>query len=162
MPEQGSTTLLRGFQVSVAALNAFPVANNVDETFGTPPFYNRHPDRDPISKLLLAKIARFDQKADKAKFRVIMPSVEGDTATTAYVTYAWVSVEVHREVNLDHNLPAEPPKGFQELRSEILSFGDKVAAKERIVDDGKMGVYLVFTYNIRGMCGPLLESHQCT
>jgi hypothetical protein len=145
-------------------LDAFLVANNVDETFGTPPFYKDHPDHDPISELLLAKIARFDEKADKTNFRVIMPSVEGDDiATTAYVTYAWVSVEVHREVKLEHNhLPAEPPKGFEELRSEILAFGDKVAAEERIVDDGKMGVYLVFTYDLRGMCGPLLESHQCT
>jgi hypothetical protein len=114
MPEQGSTTLLRGFQVSVAVLDAFLVANNVDETYGTPPFYKDHPDHDPISKLLLAKIARFDEKADKTKFRVILPSVEGDDiATTAYVTYAWVSVEVHREVNMDLNLPAEPQKGLR-------------------------------------------------
>ncbi|KAK4043379.1 hypothetical protein C8A01DRAFT_13083 [Parachaetomium inaequale] len=163
MPEQGSTTLLRGFQVSVAVLDAFLAANKVDETFGTPPFYKDHPDHDPISKLLLAKIARFDEKADKTKFRVILPSVEGDDiATTAYVTCAWVSVKVHREVKLVHNLPAELPKGFEELRYEILAFGDKVAAEERIVDDGEMGVYLVVTYDIRGMCGPLLESHPCT
>src|SRR5690349_1763323 len=42
----GSTTLVRGFKVSVATLDAFLAANNVYETYGTPPFYGRHPDKD--------------------------------------------------------------------------------------------------------------------
>ncbi|AEO60426.1 hypothetical protein MYCTH_2309624 [Thermothelomyces thermophilus ATCC 42464] len=151
----GSTTLLRGFKVSVAVLDAFLAANKVDETYGTPPFYKDHPDRDPISKLLFSKIARFDENADKNKFRVVIPSVESrDIATTAYVTYAWASVVAHREVDLEHDLPAELPKGFEELRSEILSFSDKVEAKDRIADDGKIGVYLVVTYGLRGHRGP--------
>lgn len=146
-----SATLLYGFKVSVAALDAFLAANNVDETFGTPP-YLEHPDHDPVSKFLLAKMARFDDKADKNKFRVVMPAIHpSDIAKTAYVTYAWVRVSASNdsacEVSLEHDLPAEPPKGFEELRSEILAFGDKVAAEKRLADEGKMGLYLVFTYS---------------
>jgi hypothetical protein len=144
-----STTLLHGFKVSAATLDAFLAANNVDETFGSPPF-GEHPDQNPVSKLLLTKVARFDDKADKNKFRVVMPVFHpSDVATTAYVTYSWVDVSARpdaadREVKLEHDLPAEVPKGFEELRSEILAFGDKVAA-EKVIDEGKMGLYLVFT-----------------
>jgi hypothetical protein len=147
-----STTLLYGFKVSVVTLDAFLAANNGDETFGNTP-YGEHPDNNPVSKLLLAKVARFDDKADKNKFRVVMPAFHpSDIATTAYVTYSWVEVSarpdaVHREVKLEQDLAAEPPKGFEELRAEILAFGDQVAAEKKVADEGKMGLYLVFTYS---------------
>jgi hypothetical protein len=75
-----------------------------------------------------------------------------DIATTAYVTYSWVEVSarpdaVHREVKLEQDLAAEAPKGFEELRAEILAFGDQVAAEKKVADEGKMGLYLVFTYS---------------
>ncbi|KAK4137288.1 hypothetical protein BT67DRAFT_431634 [Trichocladium antarcticum] len=137
-----STTLLYGFKVSVATLDAFLVANNGDETFGNTPL-GEHPDNN-VSKLLLAKVARFDDKADKNKFRVVMPAIHpSDIATTAYITYSWVDVSatpdaMDREVKLEHDLP-EPPKGFEELRAEILAFGDTVAAEKKVADEGKMG-----------------------
>jgi len=52
----GSITILRGFKVSVAVFDAFLAANHVDETYGTPPFYRDHPDKDAISVLLYTKI----------------------------------------------------------------------------------------------------------
>ena len=154
----GSTTILRGFKVSVATLDAFLAANGVDETYGTPPFYSRHPDEDPISKLLLSKVSQHDPAADKNRFRVVIPLVEGmGHSKTAFVPYAWAAVRVQREVDLDRDLPAEIPKGFEELRQEILGYGKDVKDKDRIGDEGKLGVYLVVTYEIRGYYGESLD-----
>ena len=61
------------------------------------------------------------------------------------MTYAWATVVAHREVDMERDLPAEVPKGFEELRAEILGFGKGVVEQDRVVDDGKMGMYLVVT-----------------
>jgi hypothetical protein len=45
-------TLLRGFRVSVSTLDAFLVANSVDETHGLAPFYQKYPDKDYVSIIL--------------------------------------------------------------------------------------------------------------
>lgn len=121
-----STTLLRGFKVSVAVLDAFLVANGVDKTYGTPPFFDRHPDDDPISRFLFDKIVAATGKAtavDKTRFCIFIPSQEGHNASTvAYVAYAWVAVYAHREVDLEQDLPSEFPAGFDQLRDEVLEF----------------------------------------
>ncbi len=150
----GSTTIIRGFKVSVATLDAFLTANDVDETDGTPPFYQHHPDNDNISKLLLAKISQHDSDADKNKFRVLIPSIEGrGRCKTAYVAYAWAAVMAHREIEMDEDLPTEVPKGFMELREEILGYGKDIRDEGKIADDGKLGLYVVVTYEIRGYYG---------
>jgi hypothetical protein len=150
----GSTTIIRGLKVSVATLDTFLAANDVDETYGTPPFYKRHPDEDPISRLLFSKISPHDPDADKNRFRVLIPLVEGmGHAKTAYVAYTWAAVQVHRELKMDEDLPAEVPKGFEELRQEILGYGKDTNDEDRIADEGKMGVYMVATYDIRGYYG---------
>ncbi|VBB80891.1 Putative protein of unknown function [Podospora comata] len=160
----GSTTIIRGFRLSVATLDAFLSANNVDETYGTPPFYEHHlEDKDPISKLLFFKISHFDPNADKNKFRVLIPSIEGmGRAKTAYVAYAWAAVRAHREVKMDEDLPEEIPKGFEELRQEILSYSGKgdVEEEDEVQEEGKMGIYLVVTYDIRGYYGEEFSSKE--
>lgn len=109
----GSTTLIRGFKVSVVTFDAFLAANNVYETYGAPPFYEQHPDKDPISKLLFAKVSQYDPGADKNKFRVVIPSIEGvSRSNTAYVAYAWAAVRAHREISMDEDLPAKVPQGL--------------------------------------------------
>jgi hypothetical protein len=75
--KMGSTTIIRGFKVSVAVLDAFLAANNVDKTYGAPPFYEGYPDKDPISKLLFSKVSRHDPDADKNRFCVLIPSIAG-------------------------------------------------------------------------------------
>lgn len=154
MPSAGSTTLLRGFKVSVAVLDAFLVANGIDETFGTPPFYQDHPDKDPISRLLVNKIAAaigLAAAVDKFRFRVLIPSAEGhNPSTVAYITHAWVTVYAHREVDMERELPAELPAGLEKLREEVLGFAEQVHAADRIPDEGKLGIYLVHTYDARG------------
>ncbi|KUI60009.1 hypothetical protein VP1G_07251 [Cytospora mali] len=124
MPTAGSVTLLRGFKISVATLDAFLGANGVDETYGSPPFYKDHPDKDDISKLLYAKITQAGGTADKNCFRVMIPAKEAhNTSTVAYVTWPWATVYAHREVVLDRDLPLEVPAGFEELRGGIVSCG---------------------------------------
>ncbi|KAK5659879.1 hypothetical protein OQA88_13342 [Cercophora sp. LCS_1] len=146
----GSTAIIRGFKVSVAALDAFLAAHNVDETYGAPPFYADHPDGDKISKLFFSKVSQHDPNADKNRFRVLIPWIRAMSGRpkTAYVAYTWAAVEAHREIRLDEDIPAAIPVGFEELRREILAYGRDV--EEGIVDEGKMGVYLVVTYEIRG------------
>ncbi|KAK4031249.1 hypothetical protein C8A01DRAFT_21507 [Parachaetomium inaequale] len=157
----GSTTLIRGFKVSVATFDAFLAANNVYETYGTPPFYGRHPDKDPISKLLFAKISQYDSDADKNKFRVLIPAIEGaGRSKTAYVAYAWAAVRAHREIKMDEDLPAGVPKGFEELRQEILGYGKDVGDGDKIADEGKLGIYMVVTYDIRGDYGDELDRSE--
>ncbi|KAK4176338.1 hypothetical protein QBC36DRAFT_387515 [Triangularia setosa] len=73
----GSTSILRGFRVSVPTLDNFPEANSQDQTEGIPPFYKDHRDQDPISKLLFSKVLAVDPAADKNRFRVLITSVEG-------------------------------------------------------------------------------------
>ena len=151
----GSTTILRGFKVSVPVLDAFLAANNVDETYGVPPFYKDHPDKDPISVLLYSKITASGGTTDKTKFRVMIPSVEGhNQSTVAYVTYTWATIYAHRELDLEQNLPAEVPAGFEELRKEVLSFSDKVSNDVKISDEGHLGLFAVFTHDIRGAYVP--------
>ena len=151
----GSTTILRGFKISAAVLDTFLAANNVYETYGTPPFYKDHPDDDRISVLLHAKIAKEDKDADKNKFRVMIPSLRGSARSeVAYVTYTWVTVFAHRELAMDEDLPAKVPLGFEGLRQEILSFRDTVPDGHQILDEGHMGLYVVYTHDIRGLYMP--------
>lgn len=161
MPALGSTTLLRGFKVSTALLDAFLAANCVPETFGTPPFYRDHPDHDSISKLLHSKIADFaaaGTTVDKDRFRVVIPSrAPYNASRVAYVTYAWATVYAHREVDLETDLPAEVPAGFEDLRQDILSQGDGrngITDSCKLPDEGKMGLYMVYTFEIRGSFTP--------
>lgn len=163
MPSLGSTTLLRGFMVSVSILDAFLAANRVPETFGTPPFFRDHPDNDSISKLLYSRISEANEleaksTADRNRFRVVIPSrAPYNASSVAYVTYAWTTVYAHREVDLENDLPAAIPEGFEDLRQEILSHGDGVNGvqdSDRIPDEGKLGVYMVYTFEIRGSFTP--------
>ncbi|KAK4041337.1 hypothetical protein C8A01DRAFT_14913 [Parachaetomium inaequale] len=151
----GSTTVLRGFKVSTAVLDAFLAANGLDETYGAPPFYQHHPDNDRISVLLHTKIAKVDAAADKKRFRVMMPAREGHgNSEVAYITHSWVSVYAHRELNMDEDLPADVPAGFEELRQEVLSFCGAVPDAHKMREEGRMGLYVVYTYEIQGLYSP--------
>ncbi|KAK3899074.1 hypothetical protein C8A05DRAFT_18440 [Staphylotrichum tortipilum] len=157
----GSTTLIRAFKVSVASFDAFLAANNIHETYGTPPFYGHHPEKDPISKLLFAKISQYDPDADKNKFRVLIPAIQGaGRFQTTYVAYAWAAVRAHREIKMDKDLPAEVPGGFEELRQEILGYGKDIDDGDKIPDEGKLGIYMVVTHDIRGYYGTELDSSE--
>ncbi len=87
----GSATILWGVKLSIATLDAFLEANKVRPTYGNPPLSIHHPDEDPISALLYAKVAKVGgADIDKSKFRVVIPSRECFESIVAYVTYDWV------------------------------------------------------------------------
>lgn len=149
----GMTTVLRGFKVNVSTLDAFLCANGVFDTHGTPPFFQDHPDKDPISILLFEKVQKLNSHADKLNFRVVLPSLQShNNAAVAYVTYAWIPMSAHREVKLEDELPVTPPEGFEELRREILAHGK--GSEDGGEEEGKMGLYVVYTYGIRGLYTP--------
>jgi hypothetical protein len=96
-----------------------------------------------------------DAAADKNRFRVMMPAREGHgRSEVAYVTHSWVSVYAHRELDMDEDLPAEVPAGFEELRQEVLSFCGAVPDEHKLREEGRMGLYVVYTYDIRGLYCP--------
>lgn len=134
-----AVTVLRGFKVSISTLDAFLHANGVDSTYGAPPFYEYHPDSDPVSKLLFSKMGK---AGDKTNYRLIIPQCEGHSpADTAYITYCWFMVYAQRELR-DSDLPSEVPPAFNSLRDDVLSF----SKNPRDGIDGQMGCYVVFTY----------------
>lgn len=133
-----AVTVLRGFKVSISTLDAFLLANGVDATYGTPPFYEDHPDSDPVSKLLFSKMG---EAGDKNDYRLIIPQCEGHSpADTAYITYVWFMVYAQRELR-DSDLPSEIPPAFNGLRDDVVSFSEN--PHNQI--DGQMGRYVVFT-----------------
>lgn len=136
------TTLLRGLKVSVSSLDSFLAANGVDETYGTPPFTQDHPEKDAISVLLNAKLG---PDADPQRMaRVVIPQKEGmNRSPVAYVAYTWVMVFAHRLIQLDADLPVEAPAAFEALCKEILDFGHDGA--ESVAGEGTVGLFLVIT-----------------
>lgn len=159
MPSLGSTTLLRGFKISVTLLDAFLAANRVPETFGTPPYCRDHPHHDSTSKLLYSRFLALggSRDVDPVRFRLVIPSrAPYNASRVAYVTYSWVTVFAHREVDLETDLSGDPPEAFEELRQEILSAADgmMIDSSDKIADEGKMGVYMAYTFEIRGSFTP--------
>lgn len=140
-----AVTLLRGLKVSVSTLDAFLAANGVDETYGAPPFTHDHPDKDAISVLLHAKLG---PDADPRRMaRVVIPQRRSlNRSTVAYVAYTWVMAYAHRQIQLDADLPAEPPAAFEALCKEILGFAQNDGASAgAVVGEGSVGLFLVTT-----------------
>lgn len=80
------TTILRGFKAPLPILDAFLLANNINESemlcSGIPPFYLRV---DEVTTLLRNKVGSGDTKT-----RVFVPSrVSFDFASSAYIAYDW-------------------------------------------------------------------------
>jgi hypothetical protein len=55
---------------------------------------------------------------------------------------------------LVQDLPVKVPTGFKEPRMEILSFGDGISDSNKIADEGRMGLFVVYTRDIRGLYIP--------
>jgi len=92
----------------------------------------------------------------------MIPLRETYYSIVAYVTYTWVSIYAHRELQLDKDLPIEIPVGFEELRKEILSFADSVADIDKIADEGHMGLFAVYTHDLGGEYVPPKLSERYT
>lgn len=71
-------------------------------------------------------------------------------STVAYVSHNWVTVYAHCEAYRERDLPPELPRGFDKLRERVLGFTKQVDKADQIPDGGKLGIYKVHTYDIRG------------
>ncbi|KAK3296508.1 uncharacterized protein B0H64DRAFT_171468 [Chaetomium fimeti] len=145
----GLTTILRGFKIPVAILDRFLEANNVEPTYGYPPFYSQS-ELDPASKFLRAKV---DAVASQTKTQMFIPQKEGEIQSTyAYIAYAWVVAYAQRQIDLPKDLPDRAPPGFADLRREILGYandGDEEALQvkrlEEEQEDPTIALFIVMT-----------------
>jgi hypothetical protein len=113
-------TLLRGFQVPIAALDTFLRANHVDESLAITPIKSD----GPIDQLLRAK-------SGGQKTRLIVAYRKSyNRPSFGYIAFDWLHVFSQREIR-PSDISETPPSGFSALQDEILAF-----AKE---DDGKDG-----------------------
>lgn len=137
------TTVLRGFKVPLPVLDAFLLANNINETktlcFGIPPF---HDEVDQVTTLLRNKVGGGDTKT-----RVFVSSrMSFDYATSAYIAYDWTVVFAQRRFG-PGELTDAPPPGFEELRREVLSYAGGDGAGSSLGGDARYqnAVYVVIT-----------------
>lgn len=138
-----TTIILRGFKVPFPILDAFLIAHNIHESevlcTGFPPFYDN--DSDTVSILLRNKVGSGDEKT-----RIFVPYRRSyDHASCGYVAYDWIRVFAQRCIK-PSELSDTPPAGFEDLRSEILSYCE---GSEALVDDQRYqnGLYVVITDN---------------
>ena len=61
---------------------------------------------------------------------------------------------------MDEDLPAKIPTDFDGLQQEVLGYGKDTADEDKIVDEGKLGAYMVVTSDTRGFHGPELENSE--
>lgn len=99
-------TVLRGFKVPLPALDAFLLANNINESevlcSGFPPFCDE--DDDQVTTLLRNKLGNGD-----AKTRVFVPArMSYKRATSGYIAYDWKVVFAQRRFDAG-DLAEHPP-----------------------------------------------------
>lgn len=136
-----TTTILRGFKVPVVVLDAFLIANGVDETSGYPPLER---GASNICTLLHTKMGSSNYHAC-----VVIPQHEAfNNSDMAYVAYSWVKVFAQRELRLHEELPEEVPTAFNTLRQEILGFSSEINDGTPGDDStSRIGLFVVVTGN---------------
>ncbi len=118
-----TTAIVRGAKIPIAALDGFLRANGLIETAGYPPIYGDGLDNE--SKLLRAKMAKSSGDSNN-RIRLFIPYRMGRKKSAfAYVAYDWIFVYGQRKLRLAEELPDAAPKGFSDLRDEIMGFGAK-------------------------------------
>lgn len=132
-----SITVLRGFKLPVAVLDAFLIANGLMETFGRPSLPG---PADDIEKLLRSKMGDGEHSA-----QVFIPQHRSfDPSSVCYVAYAWRKVFAQRELHLAEDLPEAVPAPFLALREELLSFADREGTGVIQRDEGRFGAFGLF------------------
>lgn len=138
MTGEGSTiAIIRGLKVRVPVLDRFLSANNIDETYGNAPFYDKDPDAQ--SQLLRSKVGGVDTRT-----RIFIPSKQNhNDSNFAYVAYVWDVVYAQKEITLDSQLPADLPIEWVSLKDEILSFSTSDDSIWESAGHGKMGLFII-------------------
>lgn len=61
----------------------------------------------------------------------------------AYVAWAWDMVCAQKEIPLDHQIPTDPPTGWETVKNEILSFRHDNDSTCEAAGHGKTGLFIV-------------------
>lgn len=174
MPGPNLITALRGLKVRIATLDKYLMAHGMPDGTNNgsiPPFY-KYDDRgnatEEISELLRAQAraaaatANNDNNNSESNSRLdsillVIPWVGGhDSSPWVYIAYSYHQVYAHRQITAQ-DPPEEMPRGFKELRQEIL----KHSASPDDGDEGIVGLFVVFTEGRPGRLPPaLLERYQ--
>ncbi|ROW05792.1 hypothetical protein VMCG_05220 [Cytospora schulzeri] len=148
-------TALCGLKVRVSTLDAFLDANgNSDGTLGGIPPRHINDTADEISALLQTKVR--NSGGNSSRTRLVIPYIRGhDRASWAYVAYDYFHIYAQRYTAVD-DLPEKSPKGFVELRQEILGYsrsakqdcaglGEIRKENKKDDDEGQTGMFIVVT-----------------
>lgn len=141
-------TALRGFKVHPYTLDLYLAGHG--DYMGTdigrhPPQY-MHDDSgatlDKASEILRARAAALGGDADSSRILVVLPYVEPhEQSPWVYVAYSYVFVYSQLLITTD-SLPDKVPRGFEELRQDIL---EECASPLDPKDEGQMGFYITRT-----------------
>lgn len=142
-------TALRGFKVRSQTLDNYLAANG--DTTGTkdgssPPYYQFDNDgvaSHDMSNILRSRVTAIGSNDDSSGILVIVPSVYSHCRSPwVYVAYSYAFIYSQRLITAE-SLPKEVPRGFEELRQEVLGY----SSSPNQGDEGQMGLYIVCTYD---------------
>lgn len=141
-------TALRGFKVHSYTLDLYLSGHG--DYQGTnigrdPPYYrydNSGAASDKASELLRARAAALGGDGDTSRILIVLPYVEPhERSPWVYVAYSYVFVYSQLLITAD-SLPDKVPRGFEELRQDILEESGSLLDSG---DEGQMGFYIVRT-----------------
>lgn len=150
-------TALRGFKVSPETLDKYLAekGNYKGSDIGTTPpqypFDERGAPSDKASNTLRKRVLAMGGDAkDCSGILVIVPFVESQTSSCVFVAYSYAFVHSQLLVTTAI-LPERVPRGFDELRQEILEYKSDSYLRDN--SEGLMGFYIVRTNLTDGQGG---------
>lgn len=144
-------TALRGFKLRPDTLDYYLAMNrnynNSTDGGRVPPQY-QYDDRgaasDPASEILRARAAVLGGGSDSGNILVVLPLVEPhEQSPWVYVAYSYAFIYSQLLITTG-SLPDRVPRGFEELRQEIL---ERCPLAPDAGEQGTMGFYIVATDN---------------
>lgn len=142
-------TALRGFKVRPSTLDLYVNMNGEKKgtSFGRYPPQYQFDDRggasDAASNTLRERAAALGgDSQDSSGILVVLPFfLPHDESPWAYVAYSYTFVYSQLHITTD-SLPERVPRGFEELRQEML---EDCTSGSNLGDEGLMGFYIVRT-----------------
>jgi hypothetical protein len=119
-------TILRGFKMPIAVLNAFLNSaareDNVENSDRLVINPSENADLEEVSEFLSNRFHMCHSLEDYCPLRAFIPHRgDHDPPDHAYIAYASITAYAQRKIDLARELPDKPPAGFADFRREILS-----------------------------------------
>lgn len=153
---------LRGFKVRPQTLDEFLASHG--EPHGTengtdPPYYQYDTTgaaSDDFSNILRARATSIDSNNDSSGILVVVPSgYPHNRSPWVYVAYSYTFIYSQR-LNPANDLKDEVPRGFEQLREEILGFSSRMDD----ANEGLIGFYIVLIADRMGPKPAELQERQ--